>query len=99
MIVLGSFSVLCCSKKDPQPLPYDIYIAGNNGGAVYWKNGAPTMLPGGAGCSGIVVVDKDVYVSGLDLTTPSLKLAYWKNSEEHILPLSVGLNSQASSLA
>lgn len=50
--VVGFFLLRC--SKDPQPLAYDIYVAGNDGGAVYWKNGVPTLLPGGAGCSGIV---------------------------------------------
>lgn len=44
---------------------HDIYICGSDIGAVYWKNGMETLLPGGTLATGIKVTNNnDIYTSG-----------------------------------
>lgn len=59
----------------------DVYVAGSEGGAKYWKNGTGVTLPGGSTANGIVVVGTDVYVCGYgsDPSTGNLVAQYWKN--------------------
>jgi hypothetical protein len=60
----------------------DVYLAGGNGVACYWKNGAQYVLSDGthfeAG-TGIALADTSVYVSGFENTPPTAFAKYWKN--------------------
>src|SRR5882757_8058972 len=104
VILFGGLSLFSCSKDSPSLL-YDIYVAGNNGGPVYWKNGASTMLNGDGGCTGIVVVNKDIYVSGIEFPNNNpnypnkFEYVYWKNGDQYILPNSYYLTYQTSAIA
>jgi hypothetical protein len=75
-----------------------IYIAGEDGGAVYWKNNTEIALPsiapyisGHSSASSIYISGNDVYVAGTQEGDP-LRFAryavYWKNGSEVILDTS-----------
>jgi hypothetical protein len=71
----------------------DVYVAGMNSGAVYWKNNREIRLSGN-NASSIFVSGNDVYVGGSDST----HAVYWKNGKKIILEksnLSVNFNSFA----
>jgi hypothetical protein len=55
----------------------DVYIAGSDNGAVYWKNNSETRLSGDNATS-IFVSGNDVYIAG----THDFKAVYWKNGTE-----------------
>ena len=55
----------------------DLYIAGSDNGAVYWKNNNEIRLPGN-NASSIFVSGNDVYVAGAH----DSKAVYWKNGTE-----------------
>jgi hypothetical protein len=55
----------------------DLYIAGSDSGAVYWKNNNEVRLPGDNATS-IVVSGNDVYIGGSRDSKP----VYWKNGTE-----------------
>src|ERR1700748_325841 len=55
----------------------NVYIAGSDSGAVYWKNNSETRLPGN-NASSIFVSGNDVYVAGAH----DSKAVYWKNGTE-----------------
>jgi hypothetical protein len=58
----------------------DVYIAGSDGGAVYWKNNSEIRLSGND-ASSIFVSGNDVYVAG----THDSNAVYWKNGTEVVL--------------
>ncbi len=58
----------------------DVYIAGSDSGAVYWKNNSEIRLPGN-NASSIFVSGNDVYVAGVH----DSKAVYWKNGTEVVL--------------
>jgi hypothetical protein len=63
----------------------DVYVGGATGGvdnALYWKNGVPVALLGGAVDFGILVKGNDVYAAGL--ADPGLAV-YWVNGAMHSL--------------
>jgi hypothetical protein len=74
----------------------DVYVAGGDGGPVYWQNGQEVILNGGLMPSygiSIAVSGGDVYVAGEDsLRNP----CYWKNGQLIELP---GMYSQAAAIA
>ncbi|HEV7424604.1 MAG TPA: hypothetical protein VGO21_05490, partial [Candidatus Paceibacterota bacterium] len=55
----------------------DVYTAGSDNGAVYWKNNSEIRLSGN-NASSIFVSGNDVYVAGAHGT----KAVYWKNGTE-----------------
>ena len=57
----------------------DVYIAGSDNGAVYWKNNTEIRLSG-SNASSIFVSGNDVYVGGSDSTG-----LYWKNGTKNFL--------------
>ena len=59
----------------------DVYIAGSDSGAVYWKNNYEVRLSGD-GASSIFVSGNDVYVAG---SVGSDTAVYWKNGTKVIL--------------
>jgi hypothetical protein len=59
----------------------DVYIAGTDGGAVYWKNNSEIKLSGD-GASSIFVSGNDIYVAG---SVGSDTAVYWKNGTRVIL--------------
>jgi hypothetical protein len=63
----------------------NIYVAGNDGGAVYWKNNKEIRLPhigvSDAFANSIFASGNDVYVAGFDGGA-----VYWKNNTEIRLP-------------
>lgn len=58
----------------------DLYIAGSDNGAVYWKNNSEIRLSG-SDASSVFVSGNDVYVAGSDGTHP----VYWKNGSAVLL--------------
>ncbi|HUZ57631.1 MAG TPA: hypothetical protein VMU83_02505 [Hanamia sp.] len=65
-------------KKDNNNNPSakaDVYVAGNVGGAVYWKNGVMVRLADSASANSIFVSGNDVYVAG----SINDSVVYWKN--------------------
>jgi hypothetical protein len=58
----------------------DVYIAGSDNGAVYWKNNKEIRLSGD-GASSIVVSGNDIYVAGSN----NPRAVYWKNGTEVLL--------------
>jgi hypothetical protein len=58
----------------------DVYIAGSDNGAVYWKNNNETRLSG-KNASSIFVSGNDVYIAG----SHDSKAVYWKNGMEDTL--------------
>jgi hypothetical protein len=58
----------------------DVYIAGSDNGAVYWKNNSEIRLSGN-NASSIFVSGNDVYVAGVH----DSKAVYWKNGTEVVL--------------
>jgi hypothetical protein len=73
----------------------NLYIAGEDGGAVYWKNNAEIKLAsiapfvsGNSSANSIYVSGNDVYVAGIQFGNPlefEQHAAYWKNGSEVIL--------------
>ncbi|HEX3384334.1 MAG TPA: hypothetical protein VHS53_04060 [Mucilaginibacter sp.] len=68
----------------------DVYVAGYQNDlaaghtkALYWKNGAATLLSGGLVAKAIVISGSDVYIAGQ--TTDGVA-AYWKNGTMTTLP-------------
>jgi len=55
----------------------NVYIAGSDGGAVYWKNNSEIKLPGDNATS-VFVSGNDVYIAG----SHDSKAVYWKNGME-----------------
>ena len=55
----------------------DVYVAGSDNGAVYWKNNNEIRLSGNNATS-VFVSGNDVYVAGAD----NSKAVYWKNGTE-----------------
>jgi hypothetical protein len=55
----------------------DVYLAGSDSGAVYWKNNNEIRLSGDNATS-IIMSGNDVYVAG----THDFKAVYWKNGTE-----------------
>ncbi|WP_271766647.1 hypothetical protein [Aquimarina algiphila] len=77
----------------------DVYVAGTIKGLVgnfpvFWKNGELNILSNGnvAEATAIYVTEDDVYVTGYEISTPSVPIL-WKNDEDTVLPL--GTNSGA----
>jgi hypothetical protein len=58
----------------------NVYIAGSDNGAVYWKNNSETRLSGDI-ASSVFVSGNDVYIAG----THNQKAVYWKNGMEDTL--------------
>jgi hypothetical protein len=65
----------------------DVYVAGSDSGAVYWKNNAEIRLSG-SNASSIFVSGSDVYVGGTDSTNA----VYWKNGMEIIMEKTIVAN-------
>jgi hypothetical protein len=68
----------------------DVYVAGYQNDpaaghtkALYWKNGAATLLSGGLVAKAIVISGNDVYIAG---QTTGGVAAYWKNGTVTTLP-------------
>jgi predicted small secreted protein len=74
-----------CSKNTSsgggQSSQPNVYIAGSNGGAMYWENGQTTTL-GSGNPAGIVVSGNDIYVAGTCYDGHYNTYAiYWKNGQ------------------
>lgn len=84
------------SNTNNQPVPADVYIAGQgSGGATYWLNGTAVPLPAGNASAGsanaIAVSGSDVYVGGSVLSGQNLDYpAYWTNGTLTQLPTNSG---------
>jgi len=72
----------------------DIYIAGeaSNGStstAIYWKNGATTVLSDGTRAVSITKSDADIYVLGyaINQSSPFAVPVYWKNNEQKAMQI------------
>ena len=65
----------CKKDKNNSSVKADVYVAGNVGGAVYWKNGAMVRLAKNAAANSIFVSGEDVYVAG----AMNDSVVYWKN--------------------
>ena len=59
----------------------DVYVAGSDNGAVYWKNNSQIRLSGD-NASSIFVTGNDVYVAGSDGSNTAV---YWKNGTKILL--------------
>ena len=59
----------------------DVYIAGSDNGAVYWKNNAEIRLSG-SNASSIYVSGNDIYVGGSDTSSNGPNAVYWKNGKK-----------------
>lgn len=74
------------SGTTSHPVPVDIYVAGTDGNnAVYWKNGAETVVAQNASAQAIAVSGSDVYVGGVSSGANGPVATVWKNGAATIL--------------
>jgi hypothetical protein len=97
VFILGLIALLCgCggSTLPPAPAVTDVFVAGfvenNNGSesAIYWKNGAATILPDlghSSEAHAIAVSGNDVYVAGIEGNGTQDLAVYWKNGAPVVL--------------
>jgi hypothetical protein len=63
----------------------DLYIAGSDNGAVYWKNTREKRLAAGGSATSMFISGNDIYVAGSN-GSDSPNAVYWKNGVEVLLP-------------
>jgi len=78
----------------------DVYVGGNNIGAVYWKNGIAAIIAGSAsGVNGMFVSGSNVYLCGYEADSQGSNLVYWKNGGATELAHAEGLLANAISIS
>lgn len=98
VILLGS-----CQTEEPQVItvqngPPGVYVGGQgpNGVPTFWKDGAPTLLPGYGSAQYIFVNGDDVYLAGKAFTGTggnTNSFVYWKNGASNTM---LDLNTENS---